>query len=354
VVQEASTTQLEEGNPMSGISEARPRALVVGPAFFGYESAIVAELDRQGYESEFFDERPSNGSLARAVVRVRKSLMDGRIRSHYQRGLESLAGRRFDVVLVIKGEVVPRWFLEELRSLSPAAHFVFYTFDSLSNAGNCLDIVDLFDERLSFDRADVAASDGTFGYLPLFFTPEFDAGAGLADVEPRAHRLAFVGTLHSERFAFVKALFDGQLRTFAFFFVQARWYFAVVKYVTREHRTVRWHDVSFQPMARAQVAEVFRNTRAVLDLQRDGQTGLTMRTFEVLAAGAVLVTTNSAVKAEPFYDPGRIFVVSAELSRDDCEIVHRALDELADPVGRPDGFEKYSLESWVRQIAGGR
>lgn len=318
-------------------------ALVLSPAFFGYERDIVAELTRQGFTTTFVDERPSNRAIDRAIMRVQRNLIARRIETYYREQLARLQQQEFDLVLVIKAEVVPRWFLEALRERNPQARFVFYTYDTLANAGNCLDLLDCFDARLSFDPNDVAARDD-FDYLPLFYTPDY---APLSSgEEERRHSLSFIGTLHSQRYALGQRLFAGRERTFGFFFVQARWYFAVVKYLTREHASVPWANVSFRPMTRAQTAEVFRNSSAVLDIQRAGQSGLTMRTFEVLASGAALVTTNAAIIREPFYDPKRIVVLD-DADRIDAETIWRKVDSLPIPRGAPAGFGVYSLQSWV-------
>lgn len=335
---------------MSDTGLSRPRALVIGPAFFGYEQDIVAELERQGYEAEFLDERPSNGSLTRAVVRVRPSLISRRIERYFRAAESDCAGRSYALVLVIKAEVVPRWFLESLRNRNPSARFVFYTYDALANSNNCLELLDLFDERLSFDRHDVERDDH-FSYLTLFHTPEFSPSCLPEESPERRHQLTFIGTLHSERYESTKRLFAGQEKTFAFFYVQARWYFAATKYLTREHRNVPWSDVTFHPMSKRRIADTFAQSRAVLDVQRSGQAGLTMRTFEVLASGAILVTTNAAIESEPFFDPDRIVVVGPEW---DGARLGRRLEGMETPTGPPAGFGDYSLSAWVRRVACGQ
>lgn len=325
----------------------RRRALVVGPAFFGYEHDIVSELERQGYATEFLDERPSNSSVARAVLRVRKSLIARSVERHFREAAARVSDNDFDLVLVIKGEVVPRWFVELLRQRNPRARFVFYTFDSLANSSNCLELLDCFDARLSFDRDDVEKDD-RFSYLPLFYTPEFSGAASARPMAERRHTLTFVGTLHSERYAFAQRLFAGRAGTYAFFYVPARWYFAVTKYLTRENRSVPWRDVTFRPMRKRDIADAFFDSRAVLDVQRLGQVGLTMRTFEVLAAGAILVTTNPAIKRESFYDEDRIVVVGSDW---DATRLSQELDRRGTAAGPPAGFDAYSLASWVARIS---
>lgn len=328
---------------------SRQRALLITPSFFGYEVDIQRELEHQGYDVTFVDERPSNSALERAILRVRKNLVGRRIGAYFRKVQARLADDSFALVVVIKAEVVPRWFLVALRSQCPEARFVFYTYDAINNASNCLAVMDCFDERLSFDPVDVAVRPD-FGYLPLFYTPDFHA----AHHGDSRYSLAFVGTLHSTRYPFVRKLFQGQARAFGFFYVQARWYFAILKYLTREHSSVSWSEVSFTPMSRQEIADAFRESHAVLDMQRPGQSGLTMRTFEVLASGSILVTTNAAIECEPFFDPSRILIVDANIDEIEPNDVHRRLKELPAPGQAPSGFEIYSLRSWVTALTGER
>ena len=331
---------------------ATGRALVITPSFFGYERDIVAELESQGWSTLLIDERPSNTAFVRAVLRVRKQLANGWVDKYYRSWQRTLSGEQFDLVLVVKAEVVPRWFLEQLRVTNPDARFVFYTYDALTNAGNCLEVLDCFDDRLSFDRDDVARRDD-FDYLPLFYVDDFrnqgDEGSGVA----RRHDLAFVGTLHTERYEFAKRCFGAFSDTFGFFFVPARWYFFLLKYVTREHRDVPWSEVSFDPMTKPGIAEIFKTSHAVLDMQRSGQHGLTMRTFEVLASGAILVTTNAAITLEPFFDPARVIVVPPDPAEIDSAALYDQLASRDRPDAAPPGFERYSLRSWIHEVSAG-
>jgi len=325
-------------------------ALVIVPAFFGYEKDIAAEFNRQGYETTFFDERPSDRALGRALLRFRKDLISRLIRKYYGQKWSEVRDSKFDIVLVVKAEAIPRWFLVNLRRANPSARFVFYAWDALKNENNCLEVLDCFDELFSFDWED-ATSRREFTYLPLFYTAEFEPPP--AGEIQRRYQLSFVGTLHTDRYAFVKKLFEGRSGTFSFFHVQARWYFAVAKYLTREHRTARWNDVSFHKLNRQRVAEIFRDSVAVLDIPRHGQSGLTIRTFEVLASGSVLVTTNPAITREPFFDPSRIVVLPTDLGDPQAKKSLAQLDAITPPAGPPDSFDRYSLKSWVQAILGG-
>lgn len=334
--------------------DKRLRALVIAPTFFGYEAQIVDEFERQGFETTFIDERPSNSTISRALLRARKDFVNRQIDRYYRRRLTEIGGDLFDVVFVVRAEATPRWFLENLRQSNPSANFVFYIWDAISKATNCLDVFDLFDQRFSFDPADVAEYP-ELSYLPLFYTPDF---APLPEFEaisrPRRFTLSFIGTLHPGRYSYVQKLFANRPRTFKYFFVQARWYFIVVKYLTREHNNVPWSDVSFKKLTRQQVAEVFRESGAVLDMPQPNQCGLTIRTFEVLASGSILVTTNPYIVHEPFFDSGRVIVVPDGTEQAALGELQERFDSMIPPVGAPESFDQYSLASWVRAIVTAR
>lgn len=317
------------------------RVLLVSPRFFGYEQVIAGELRRQGHGVRFLDERPSNAALMRAVFRTAPWLARRRLRRYFDRAAADLDGQRIDVVLVIKGESVATSLLEHLRRANPACVMVLYTYDSLANSPRAAEIRPYFDIAYSFDAGDVAR-DGRFRHKALFYSEDFAALRG----KPRRYDLAFIGTMHSNRFRIVQELMACVERPFTFFHVQALWYYIVKKLTDRRWRTVGKADVNFGRLSLSEVAEVFASSRAVVDVQRDGQRGLTMRTFEVLAAGAGLVTTNSAIRDTELYDPGSVYVV--EPGRGSENGLAAWLNSCRPMPIRV--LQKHSIESWVGDL----
>lgn len=316
------------------------RALLVSPRFFGYEAEIASALERRGLEVELVDERPSNAAVMKAVFRVRPAAARHSVKRYYWGLLKTLRGD-YDLVLVIKGEVVPGWFLQAIRASSPRARFVYYTFDSLENNPHASSIIALFDDRYSFQREAPAAG---LALKHLFYVPAFYP---LGTAEARWHEVAFIGTLHSGRYRFVKRILDAFASSFTYFYAQAHWYFRIKRLTDPRFRAVDPADVRFEKLDRATVAEVFRNSLAVLDMQHDKQEGLTMRSFEVIASGAYLVTANAAAEAGPLGATGRVLTMPAEPSEADVRELADRLHRLPVPTSAPDGFEQYSVDAWV-------
>ncbi|MCR2784791.1 MULTISPECIES: hypothetical protein [unclassified Microbacterium] len=319
---------------------------MIAPSFFGYEEAIAGEIRAQGHEVDLVDERPSNAPLARAIVRVAPFLLRGRIRRHFAALLARTQATPPDLVLVIKGEVVPEWFLTTLRWRSPTTRFVYYTFDSSSNSPRGITLLPLFDRAFSFDPVD-ARRRPSVAYLPLFYRPEFHPGEAPRDLD-----LSFVGTLHGDRHAFVHAVAAAvpPERRILFFYSPAAWYFWARKLLSARYRGIPRSAIRTTPLTIGTVADTMRRSKAVVDLQRPGQTGLTMRTFEVLASGAALITANGSIRDEYFHDPARVLVVPAEASRVNPAVVAAFIEGLPARGTTPPGFEDHSLAAWTSTI----
>lgn len=325
---------------------ARPsNILFISPSFFGYESDITQALENTGAHVMFFDERPSNSSLVKAALRIGGRLGSQIVAPYYKRILGAVTGIRLDTFILVKGESIPRSFIQKLRELNPSARFVYYAYDAIPTDSNATRFFDLFDSLYSFDPQDVERYPA-LKYKPLFYSHEYRPSS---DSE-RHFDVAFVGTLHSDRYRFVTTLFKPFTNSYRFFYVPAKWFFFVSRNITREFAGVAWGDVSFDKLSREEVARVFRESRAVLDLQRTGQSGLTMRTFEVLASGAILVTGNVEIQNADFYDPTRIIVVTDRDGGDSGPNLAEVISSASFPLTPLVGFEKYSIDSWVEQL----
>jgi hypothetical protein len=326
---------------------SKPSILFISPAFFGYELSITNALIENGYTVDFFDERTSNNSFLKAIFRVKKSLLTSVINKYYKSILSQIAQKQYAYFFLIKGEVVPVWFIIEFKKLNPRAKLIYYTYDSFNNNNaNSLYILKHFDSCYSFDFEDVKLNP-VFKLKHLFYTGEFINNSNKPD---KKYSISFVGTLHSGRYKIIKSLFNKIDNTFAFFYSPAKWFFLIEKIIKRKHANVKWHEVSFEKLSRQQVAEIFKLSRSVLDIQRTGQTGLTMRTFEVLAAGAILITTNTHIKETAFYNPAYIMVLD-DLNDVEISRVKKRLDKL-DTKMEPifNELNEFYINNWVKEF----
>ncbi|MDB5005914.1 MAG: hypothetical protein JWP45_307 [Mucilaginibacter sp.] len=322
--------------------------LFIAPAFFEYEISIKDAIQRSGYDVDYFDERTSNNSFLKAIFRVNKNFLATQINRYYSTILKTINNKKYSYFLLIKGEVIPKWFIIEFKRLNPESKLIYYTYDSIYlNNKNPERFLKYFDSCYSFDFKDVMHNPDVFKLKHLFYTENF-ISKGEQD---KKYTISFVGTLHSNRYAQVKKLFSYFNKTFTFFYSPAKWLFLFEKLFKIGHRTIKWSDVSFNKLKTWQVADIFKSSKSVLDIQRPGQTGLTMRTFEVIAAGALLITTNGYIKDASFYDPSCIVVLDESNWEDKADEIREKTNALK--ISKKllfKGSDEFYINNWIKEF----
>ncbi len=323
--------------------------LFISPAFFGYEISIKEAIIENGYNVDYFDERTSNNSFLKAIFRVKKNLLNGLINNYYKGIYNQIKNKRYDFFLLIKGEVVPEWFIIDFKALNPKAKLVYYTYDSFNNNNaNSIYILKYFDSCFSFDFEDVK-NNSRLKLKHLFYSKEYAVESN--DFTNKQFTISFVGTLHSNRYNTIKRLFSNFDNTYIFYYLPAKWLFIWDKISKKTYRNIKWSEISFNKLTKIQVAEIFRASKSILDIQRFGQTGLTMRTFEVLASGAILITTNPYIKMADFYDESNIIVLDNLSSPLNAEVIREKIkDNKFRKIYQHTLFEKNFVNNWVKEF----
>ena len=121
------------------------------------------------------------------------------------------------------------------------------------------------------------------------------------------------------------------------------------KLFNKEYKNIKWSTISFNKLNLGEVASIFRKSQSVLDIQRYGQAGLTMRTFEVLASGSLLITTNQFIKNVDFYDDKHIVILP-----EDGAITKANIQEIKSKLSvektKLQNFEKYYVNNWIKEF----
>ncbi|WP_259067111.1 hypothetical protein HDF24_19875 [Mucilaginibacter sp. X4EP1] len=322
--------------------------LFICPAFFGYEVSIKKALEDAGLEVDFFDERVSNNSFLKAIFRVKKELLEYVINKYYNDILKNIASKKYDYFLLIKGEVIPENFIVQFKKINPKAKLIFYTYDSFNNNNkNSIFILKHFNKCYSFDFEDVK-NNPSLKLKHLFYTEEY---IKQPDKLEKSYDISFVGTVHSSRYLTVNKLFNNFDRKYIFFYMPAKWFFLLQKLLEKSYRKIKWSEIRFEKISKTQVANIFKISESVFDLQRFGQTGLTMRTFEVLASGAILITTNPNIKQVEFYNPDRIIVLEDADAQDNIDEIKTKISNAKNhPTETVKGLEKYYINNWIEEF----
>lgn len=319
--------------------------LFFGPKTFNYENEIVSVLRSMGAIVTFRSDKPSDATWLKALIRLFPRLLWRYSNKIYERWLEENGPSKCDIVFVIKGEGLSPKFLGALRERYPAAKFVFYLWDSVVNVRNVEEKFPYFDSIFSFDPEDCKRND-ILRYRPLFFLEKYrnnqtTSGKGCF----------FIGTLNGDRPAVISRLIDVFPKSVPFdywLFVRSALEARVRMLVDGALRKIDPRRLLHAPMTAEAVSKHFAASAAILDIEHPRQVGLTMRTFEVLASGKKLITTNKSIADHDFFDSSRVCIID----RFNPVIPEGFLEQEAVPLAQ-SFFEKNSLRGWVSEVLGG-
>lgn len=313
--------------------------------FFGIPENIVQTMRSLGAEVDFFDERPANSFIVKALIRINRNFIAAYINNYHKKIIHITKNKKYDYIFFIKGESFSRHNLNLLFSLHPEAKTILYHWDSIANNPNADNLSGRFDHVFSFDRSDCEKYD--FSFLPLFYFDEYKAIGTYTG--PYDYDCMFVGTTHSDRFRFISSIVEQIAslggKCFTYFFFQGKIMFYRYKLLNREMRKISSQEVHFVPLSKKALLDLYRKSRIIMDVQHPKQVGLTLRCMETLGAKRKLITTNQDIRNYDFYHPNNILIVdrnSPVIPKYFLETPYAEIDK--------DIYDKYSISSWIRYI----
>lgn len=272
------------------------RIAVVAPAFFGYPERIAEALRARGNVAVWHDERPSNQVLAKLALRLAPGAAAGRaLRRHHAALTDAIVASGATDALLISPQAFPAAEMARLRAAG--LRVTLYLWDSLGNRGNVRRLLAEADTTASFDRAD-CARHGLL-HLPLFglapaTPPGEDAPPVLPPDNPRPVDFLFCATLHStrprwlHRITQIAARRGWRLETMGFYHSRPLW---LIRNAAAPHLWPQVRRLRTKPFAASEVAQAMARARVVIDVPHPRQSGLPMRVFEALSAGATVLST---------------------------------------------------------------
>lgn len=321
------------------------KILFISTETFGIEARIKDKLIELGANVDYFNERPSNSVFVKGIIRIQAGFAAIKINDYYAKILEDIESKEYDYLFVIKGEVVPRYFLQQFILKNPGCKRIFYTWDSMRNCSSSVGILDLFESKYSFDNEDCIRYN--LKLRPLFYLDEFSFSQD-AKTE-YDYDIVHIGTAHSDRYELTQRLFEwceeiGR-KTFAYFYLQSRLVYLYKHFFDNSFKYFKLSDIRFKSLSITEIVELYKRSRVILDINHPGQVGLTLRTFEAIGARRKLITTNTEISKYPFYNANNILIISREASSLDMGFFKTDYQQVSEEI-----YLRLSLEGWLREI----
>jgi len=322
------------------------KILFFAPQFFGYEIEIKNKLKELGTEVDYYDERMNPNNFEKFLIRFAKNTLKKKISVYYEKIIEDSKLKKYDCIFFLNPETVTKDLINKLRKNQPNAKFIIYMFDSLKNKKNVIEFIDLFDVHYTFDKNDCFLYP-KFKFRPLFYLDEYRENSTYNT--NNKYDLAFVGTIHSDRYEIIKKikkeLASDNLNTFFFMYFPSKMIYVLRKIFDKTYKKTKMKDFRFSPLGKKEVLNILSHSNVVLDIQHPNQTGLTMRTIEILGLKKKLITTNKDIENYDFYSEKNIYIIDRDNPIIDKKFFEEQYVDIEKKV-----YLNYSIESWLIEI----
>lgn len=321
----------------------KKRALFIGISFYDYDQAIIEEFNALGYDVDYFSEVPT-GLLYRYYLRTNNK---DKIQAYIDRTSMHIAdacGSGYDCIFVIKGEYLTQPAIDKIRSKNPDSKWVLYLWDSIGRIPESKKIFENFDSVYSFDRIDCLSNKNLI-FNPLFFRKEYDSRSnGNQEIK---YDIYFLGWYHSDRLKLAKKIVN---------FCSANYlnhkvilYTGYVNYLFhvllgKELKGNKQYLI-FKSITAKMNFDFIMKSKSTLDIAHPLQSGLTMRTIELLGAQKKIITTNGDIVHYDFYNPDNVLVIDRDspiLTKEFFEVPYVPVSE--------NIIEKYSINNWLKRM----
>jgi hypothetical protein len=320
------------------------KILYISVKTFNYELEIANKLREFGAKVDYFDERPSNSILTKGIIRLKRSFFQKKINTYYKSILKKIESEKYDFFFLVKGEVVPSFFLAKLKLLQKDCFFIYYTWDSFENNPNAFSILHFFDKKLTFDRID--AEKFKLEFRPLFYIDKYKI---MKNIKKPKYKILFLGTAHSDRYRISNDVVNWckkhNFSTFTYYYMQNKLVYFLKSKFDSSFKDFDYKKLNFKSLSIDEIITYYEDSLIILDINHPNQRGLTMRTFEALGAGKKIITTNKEIKKYSFYNSNNIFVID----RDNIELEKVFFESNFNPIKEDILFEM-SIIGWIKSV----
>lgn len=315
-------------------------------ALSGYSNGIVKKMKEMGLEVDYFNDKPNDGVICKTLGRYRVPFYTKVLEKYYKEVLDEVESKDYDYIWVLRGEYTPINSLKLMKEKFPKAKLVLYMWDGIANTPKIEKKWPYFDRVITFDRKDYLKFKDQLDFLPLYYYEDFIPKTGIVE---KKYDIGFIGTGHGDRITIVneikKQCEEKGLRFYSFMFLPHKLVYLYNKVTNPAFKNAKVDDFSYVKLPFEKVYEIYAQSESVLDVENISQTGLTMRTIEIVGLHKKLITTNPDIVNYNFYNKNNIQLLDRKTPVVDEAFISNEYVELEEDI-----YRQYSLESWIRNI----
>lgn len=322
---------------MKKVDLMNKKILYLGPVFFTYDKYLIKKLNELGADVDPF-EIYLNSINYKFIRKFKPSNIEIYKTNYYNKALSI---NNYDYILVRQGYQLSLSFYEQLRKTNPNSKLINFHWDSIRQQYNYEPIMKFFDKIFSFDYKD-CTTHKELQYLPLFYIDEYYRFR--SDGQDYKNDILFIGAWRNkERYDLIKKtekISDQLGLRFSHYLHQSLW-----TYLISIKEGFAPKEVRFKKLSHKEILNQFSISNTIIDFPSSFQTGLTIRTFEALAAGKKLITTNKNILREPFYDADYINIIDSDNFNLNIDFI-----KSKPIISIKEKIKEYSIENYICKL----
>lgn len=307
-----------------------------------YGDAIKTELELRGAIVSSYDERPSQNSFVKIIIRLFKKKIPQIFDRYISRVIEANNATSFDFILICRGEAFTPLTIHHLKNSFPTAKIILYFWDIL----RCADVrfnIPSADRAMSFDPQDVEENEG-LEYRPTFFINDY---LNVCPIEDAKYDVSFIGSMRPNRYKIIKQIDNyfkaNNISFYKYLYVPS--FLVYLKDLITCFPYISIKEVQFTPLLVDGTIDVLGKSKAIFDINNPVQKSLSTRAYEAMAAKRKYITTNPEVKNYEFYNPNNIAVIDINSPYIDKDFFDKPFEEVPEEV-----LYKYSVHGLVDEL----
>ena len=314
----------------------KDKILFIGPKFFGYENYIIEQLEKSYRKVFYFCEYPFGESRRYYIFENIFGKRDWVWKRYEERITKLIEKEKIKDIFIIRGRLLQESLLKKLKD-DYRTTIIHYQWDSVRNNPNALIINNYADITYTFDMNDANNYSG-FNYLPLFYHWNKD----FIEEKEITNDILYVGSCNLQRLEMYKKLKKlakkKQWSVKSYLFLP---YYLYIRLLFKGHY-ININDVKFKSLSHSKYQKLLQSSRVVVDVPSPTQVGSSMRAIESLSLRKKVITTNTNMLRENFYDKNNILL---------WDEVDDGIDVfLKSPFNKDIKENLYSIEEWMKKL----
>lgn len=304
---------------------------------WGFNKKIAQELEKLGHEVNYVNTHSFKYEYPNVGIKIlnffTKNLLKINLKKNIQHKkiINELTKNESDIIFMVNPGFFEQKFSEEARKHTKK--LIAYNYDSLTRVPLPKNYKDLFDEIYCFDDEDII--NNNFKHATNF---NYISNIPLKTNHKPKHLAFAIQSVDKERMSILSKIADA-LDT-----LNKSNYLFLIK--DQPAKNVNKNIVFFnENKSLNEVENLTKDSFILVDIVRENQRGLSFRFFEAMAYQKKIITTNKNVKNYDFYNPQNILIINENDIKIPLSFINSTYEPLTEAI-----FEKYTLESWVKNI----